>query len=210
MDESETWKVIPGFHEYAVSDHGRVKRILPCPMPNGRGFKPMRILKPATAHGGYDRVFLYAHGIGHRLSVHRLVLSTFVRAPHPKDVANHLDGNKQNNRLKNLEWTTASANELHAVALGLKQTGDRHWSRRHPERVAYGSRNGYSKLHERDVREIRRRYVAQYGVLTALAKAFGVSDSTIFDIVHRRHWRHIPAHKDESSTMIAHLNRRTR
>lgn len=68
--------------------------------------------------------------------------------------------------------------------------GDRNGMNTHPEKRAVGSRNGFSKLTEQDVLEIRRRANAGEGA-AALATAFHVSTPTINRIKQRRIWRHI-------------------
>lgn len=191
MNTAETWKPIPGWPAYAASSHGRVKRILPCPMPRGRGFKPMKVLTPDRDRRGYQRVLLHrVRHKQHRL-VHRLVLTTFLRPPKPHEIANHLDADVTNNHLDNLEWTTAQGNELHKMALGRTPCGDNHWSRRHPELVARGIRNGFSKLTEETVRAVRLEYMPKYGVLTKLARKYGTSVTSIWDIVNGKTWTHV-------------------
>ena len=70
---------------------------------------------------GYLRV-----GIGHEnpVYVHRLVAETFIPNPDPqrKTQINHIDGNKHNNAVDNLEWCTPSENDRHAFAIGLKKS----------------------------------------------------------------------------------------
>jgi hypothetical protein len=68
--------------------------------------------------------------------------------------------------------------------------GDRHWSRRKPERVLRGTAHNQSKLTEPGVIEIRERFAAGEG-RTSLAKAFGVSPGNIDFIVRGQTWRHV-------------------
>ena len=65
------------------------------------------------------RVDLCHQGTKNWISVHRLVADAFVDNPKNLSYVNHIDGNKQNNRSSNLEWTTPSENILHAYRLGL-------------------------------------------------------------------------------------------
>lgn len=69
--------------------------------------------------------------------------------------------------------------------------GDRHWTRRDRERVARGERSNLSKLREADVREIRRLHAdgRRYAELSVM---FGVVERSIYHIVRRQTWSHVP------------------
>jgi hypothetical protein len=108
--------------------------------------------------------------------VHNLVLYAFV-GPRPESFqTNHIDGNKTNNVLENLEWVTRRENILHAFTMGL---------------IGAGEKSHLSKLTEAQVLEIRAMD-AQGVRRHDLALLFGVQYVTIYDIVKRRHWRHLP------------------
>ena len=70
---------------------------------------------------GYYRVSLYNQGQSKRYFRHRLVAEQFLDKPEGKDFVNHIDGDKSNNSLENLEWVSQSENEKHAFENGLKQ-----------------------------------------------------------------------------------------
>jgi hypothetical protein len=85
--------------------------------------------------------------------------------------------------------------------------GDRHWSRQHPDRVASGERNGsrthpektprgerntQARLTAEKVRDIRHRYKEGTVTMDSLAAEYGVGLTTIWHIIHRNSWRHIP------------------
>ena len=90
--------------------------------PLSKHHKP-RILKPLVKKSGYTQVCLVKDKIKKHLSVHRLVASHFIPNPSNKPQVNHIDGNKKNNKVSNLEWCTASENKLHAVhVLGHKNS----------------------------------------------------------------------------------------
>lgn len=64
---------------------------------------------------------MYENGKSKRYFRHRLVATHFIDNPENYDFVNHIDGNKSNNKVSNLEWCTQSYNEKHAFATGLKQ-----------------------------------------------------------------------------------------
>jgi len=109
METKEVWKQIKGFPSYEVSDLGRVKSLK---------FGKERILKPVNRLGGYLSVGICAEKFENQL-IHRLVLAAFVENPENKPQVNHINGDKSDNRLCNLEWCTAKENNLHAIRTGL-------------------------------------------------------------------------------------------
>lgn len=105
----EVWKDVVGYEGlYEVSNLGRIRR-------DGR------IKKPHVDHGGYETVCLYKSSKGKWFKVHRVVASAFKPNPENKRTVNHIDGNKQNNRVENLEWATHSENIVHANETGLRK-----------------------------------------------------------------------------------------
>lgn len=118
----ELWKDIKGFEgRYAVSTYGRIKS-LPRSVDNHTGKIEIkeRILKQRPDFKGYMRIDLKDNN-GKRcyLGVHRIVAMTFIDNPLNKPQVNHIDGNKANNRVENLEWNTNSENQKHAYKMGL-------------------------------------------------------------------------------------------
>lgn len=96
------WEKIDGFNNYSVSDTGLV-----------RNDTTSRILKPCTGNHGYYMVFLHKNNKGNQKTVHRLVAAAFIPNTDNKRCVNHIDGNKQNNCVANLEWCTHSENQQH-------------------------------------------------------------------------------------------------
>lgn len=86
-----------------------------------RNVKTKRLIIGDINNCGYYRVRLNKNGISKRYFRHRLVAEHFLEKPIGKDFVNHIDGNKSNNNLNNLEWATQSENEKHAFEIGLKK-----------------------------------------------------------------------------------------
>lgn len=101
MEVKEEWKQINNFPNYEVSTLGNV-----------RNSKTGRILK-LTCKGGYIFTGLSQNSIGKTFPVHRLVALAFIDNPENKSQVNHKDKNRSNNNVNNLEWTTASENNIH-------------------------------------------------------------------------------------------------
>lgn len=101
----EIWKSVVGFPNYEVSDRGRVRN------------KATKHIRSFSYNHGYPQVDLYP---GQKTrTIHRLVADAFL-GEHPGMQVNHIDGNKKNNCLSNLEWCTSSENNQHAYDANLR------------------------------------------------------------------------------------------
>lgn len=89
----------------------------------GNVYGPRGLLKSFVSNTGYQRVCLYTEDGPKKFSVHRLVAEAFLPNPKNKPYINHKDGNKLNNKVDNLEWSTASENMIHARDMGLTDVG---------------------------------------------------------------------------------------
>ena len=112
--EQEQWKPIQEFNgEYEVSNLGRVRS-----MKRYYGVVG-RIMPQTIQRTGYYAVTFHMNNKAYCRKVHRLVIEAFTPNPARLPCINHIDGNKLNNHVSNLEWCTYQANMQHAVRTGL-------------------------------------------------------------------------------------------
>ena len=138
--------------------------------------KDKKKLTPQKHTGGYSKVCFWDKNKKKRLNrfIHRLVAINFIDNPNNYKYVNHINGDKTDNRVENLEWCSAKHNTNHAVKNGLIKSGEKSTS---------------SKLTEKQVIEIRNTY--KKGVITyvQLAKKYGISKQKIERIVNRKRWK---------------------
>jgi hypothetical protein len=128
-NKEEIWRDIPNYEGYyQVSNKGNVRSlnrtvqrqgVVPC-FVKGKTLVFLNRL-------GYFDVSISFNGLVKRVSVHRLVAIAFLDNPLNKPFINHINGRRNDNRVKNLEWCTAKENSEHAVKIGLmKRKGEYH------------------------------------------------------------------------------------
>ena len=173
----ETFKPVCGFGGfYQVSNKGTVRSCSNTVVrSNDRPYKvPVKILSShVSSKDGYARVVLYKRGQKSTHLVHRLVAQSFIPNPLNKGDVNHVDGDKQNNNMNNLEWATRQENINHAFVVGLRKS--------------YGNSSNCRKLNETEVSAMR--VLNDYGVsIPCLGRLYGVSRHTAWDIIRGRAW----------------------
>lgn len=173
---TEIWKDIPDFENYyQVSNFGRVRGL--ARKDNlGRRINS-RLLKTHRDKDGYSVVTLTKDKRVKSVKVHRLVAVAFIPNELSLPEVNHVDGNKSNNRVDNLEWCTHKSNHEHARKTGLI--------------CQNGEKSVNHKLTREDVNFIRTRCVkgdSDFGVV-AMARLFGVSNATVSRIVNKTRWK---------------------
>lgn len=107
----EEWRGISGFQNYEISNLGRVRNAIYC-----------RVLTPSLNYEGYLTIKLFKDGVGTNKRVHRLVADAFLDNPFGKPQVNHIDHDKTNNRVDNLEWVTPQENTDHEIRSGTNKT----------------------------------------------------------------------------------------
>lgn len=162
----EIWKDIEG--GYKVSSFGNIIN----------GFsKP---IKPFINKGGYLEVSIYYNKKRYPTKMHRIIAFAFIPNPNNLKEINHIDGDKTNNNINNLEWCTRGENIKHAYNLGLRK----------PNKL-YGDNSTFHKLSKIQVIEIREKYATKKYSQTELACEYNVARATIGKIVNNLTWKHI-------------------
>lgn len=174
----EIYKDVVGYEDlFSVSNFGNVY-----------SKRTNKILKQTILKSGYSVIATRIggrKGINICFRVHRLVAEAFLPEPeeykkvaakqtiYGKVIVNHIDGNKSNNHISNLEWCTSSENTKHAVALGLLCF-----------KKSFESPS--SKLTNDEVVFIRSNYIPYHKVFgsRSLGRKFGVSHSVISNVVN--------------------------
>ncbi len=155
----EIWKEIKGYEKHRVSSLGNIDN-----------------LSVWFSRDGYPKVSFYVKKKSpKKIFVHRLVAEQFIPNPENKPFINHINGIKTDNRVENLEWCTRSENDLHAYKIGLKN--------------ATGEKNGFAKLSQRQVLEIRA-FDGAYS-RKELSGLYGISLQHLSGIINRKFWKHI-------------------
>lgn len=168
----EVWIKANGYSNYEVSNLGKLKTF------NWKGSGKEVILKPALDKSGYLRTVLKSDkGISKTIKVHRIVLNSFKPTNDILEV-NHINGIKTDNRIENLEWCTRKENIQHCIDNNLQY-------------VLRGEEVGSSKLTEKEVIEIRKKFIPRYYSRIKLAKEYNISEATIKDIIYKRTWKHL-------------------
>ena len=123
---------------------------------NGRNFTKTyrtKLLKYGKDHCGYFRTALALNGKKITVKVHRIVAEAYIPNPENKPQVNHIDGNKSNNNVNNLEWSTAKENTIKAYEIGLKKKG----------KEVYNAKPVYQY-------DMNMNFIKKYGAITEASK----------------------------------------
>ena len=169
----EIWKTITDFEDYKISNLGNVISLERISF-SGKKLK-QRFINGGIDSRGYHMINLVSNGVRKTLLVHRLVAKEFIINKDSKPQVNHIDGDKLNNKVYNLEWCTGKENVIHAYKNNL--CSDKK-----------GIGNGRAMLSEKDVLEIRD---IKNKRISKISIEYNVSWGCISDIIKRKTWVHI-------------------
>lgn len=172
--DGEIWKSIIGYEGlYEVSSFGRVKskeRIA------YNYLRKERLLKPTPHNKGYLKIWLSKDGVRRCYYVHRLVAQNFIDNYDNNLQINHIDCNKTNNTLSNLEVVTHKENMEHAAKNGLMKP-------------RIGVNNPLSRFSLTDIIEIEE--LRKTMGIVEISKIFSVNHSTISRVLNRKRYKNV-------------------
>lgn len=172
--ECEVWKDIKGYEGlYKVSNTGKVKSF----QRNREKF-----LSDKYYENGYLRASLSKNKKKKKVLIHRLVAETFIPNPENKPEVNHIDGNKRNNNVSNLEWCTRCENVNHAWETGLNEE--------HREKL---SKTAYKTVNKYKLWEKNRKPVIQMDLDGNFIREFGSAQEASEYYGIKRLWNSISA-----------------
>ena len=135
------------------------------------------IMKPYLTKCNYLEInLIFKHKLYHKL-VHRLVAQAFIPNPENKPQVNHIDGNKSNNDVSNLEWVTQEENMKHAVDIGLCKIRGEH--------------NGNNKYSENQIKKACELLSKNNKSINEIAKETNISYDILTKIKNKSAWKEI-------------------
>lgn len=164
---------VPEFPGYQASRDGVIRRKCSSYVTKAGIETKLRcmIMKPHTDPDGYLRVSATVNGKHMSYPVHRMVALAFIPNPENKPTVNHIDGNKRNNTVENLEWATQTEQNHHAIRTGLR------------EGTMQAARIASKKTISKPVYCVETDTV--YPSCTDAEKALGLTSTTVFESITR-------------------------
>lgn len=165
METKEIWKSLPNYPGIEISSLGRIKRLQ-------TKTHPEYILSEfAKDRDGYCRLSVKRGEEKHYASmpIHRLVAIAFIENPENKPAVNHINGNREDNRVENLEWVTAKENVFHSFLYGKRKA------------VKQVPKN--TILTDFQISQIE--FLRQYYTLNQIAKLYNINYQTLKNITQK-------------------------
>lgn len=173
----EIWKPLMDSEYYEVSNLGKIRCVGGTILRKDNKPYTLKslVLKPFVSRCNYEILTLNLD-INKKVLIHRAVLETFNPVENMENLqVNHIDGNKRNNVLSNLEWVTREENMQHAMKKGLFNPQNR-----------TGEKHPMCKLTTKQVEEIREKIKSGKFTQREIAKEYNVSECTISEIKTKR------------------------
>lgn len=198
IEQDEIWVKIPNSLHFAISNKGRIKRLsyLRLHNINKTYFQTKEnILTPSNNNSKkyWRMIIFYENNVKITESIHRLVAKAFIPNLNNLPQVNHIDGNKNNNCVENLEWCTNIKNMNHRY-----------------EKLKFfsnptGEKCNFSKLKQENVFEIAEMLKLGFKV-KVIAEKFKVCCTTISEIKNGRSWRHLNLFKPKEKKSEKYFN----
>lgn len=165
---------IKGYDNYIIGEDGCV----------------YRKLKPRFDVNGYEYYdFSDGHGNAARKYMHRLIAEYYIPRVEGKNYVNHIDGNKKNNSINNLEWVTPSENSIHSVyVLGNKPNPPTKETRKKMSEARKGKYIGVNNFKSKPV--ICVETGKKYSCFRECAEDINGTVQGIYDVIHKRYKKH--------------------
>lgn len=165
MEVKELWKPLLEYKGVEVSSIGRIRKA-------ANKSRKERILTefPKNRDGYYRCSVQKLDGTWTSQPVHRLVAKAFIPRTENKDVVNHIDGNRTNNRIENLEWVTPKENVIHSFKFGSRKT-----CKQVPKRTIL------TDFQVSQIGKLRELYT-----VNQIAKLFNIEYQSLKNIIHKK------------------------
>lgn len=176
---TSNWRNIKGYEGlYQVSDCGEIKSLDRKSKRKDSGFNIYKgkVLKQDKNNRGYNLITLNKNGVSKKILVHRIVAINFIENNENKKFVNHIDGDKRNNKVENLEWATFEENIKHA------------WETEIYKPIKSDSVHT-AKLNSEKVKNIRKN--TENKSVKELAEEYGVTSTTVSNVLNFKSWKDI-------------------
>lgn len=162
----EEWKPMPGFEtEYLVSNCGNIWSI-----------RSSRLLKLKETPAGYLRVSPSVNGYRRDCAVHRLVALAFIPNPDNKPTVNHINEDKKDNRVENLEWATVAEQNVHGTRIE-RAKAHTEWKNRGINYKSVAEKHDYYNMNRKQMKPVLQ--FNEHGVFIARHEGVGVAARTV-------------------------------